>query len=100
MGVEGIKISMPEVLNTADSIRNINNALDINLQDIKREMDSLASTWQSDSSNTVREKFNALAPRFEEYKQVIESYAKFLNATVTNYESVEAAINSNASSFK
>lgn len=100
MSVEGIKISLGEVAKTAGTIRTINQNLSTRLEDIKKEMNNLANTWQSDASNTVRENFNALAPRFEEYKNVVDSYAKFLDATVANYDATETAINSNASAFK
>lgn len=100
MSVEGIKISLGEVAKTAGTIRTINQNLSTRLEDIKKEMNNLANTWQSDASNTVRENFNALAPRFEEYKNIVESYAKFLDATVANYDAAETAINSNASAFK
>ena len=100
MSVEGIRISLGEVTKTAGAIRSINDNLSIRLDEIKKEMNNLANTWQSDASNTIRENFNALAPKFEEYKQIVDSYAKFLDATVANYDSAETAINSNASAFK
>lgn len=100
MSVEGISISLGEVAKTAGTIRSINQNLTARLEEIKKEMNSLAATWQSDASNTIRNNFNALAPRFEEYKNVVESYAKFLDNTVTNYNAAETAINSNASQFK
>lgn len=100
MSIEGISISLAEVTSTAGSIRRINEVLDARLQDIKTEMNSLTNTWSSDASNTIQDKFNGLVPRFEEYKKVIESYAKFLDQTVTNYDAAETAINSNASQFK
>ena len=43
---------------------------------------------------------NALKPRFEEYKTVVESYAKFLVNTAQSYESTESAIQNNANEFK
>lgn len=100
MSVEGIRISLGEVAKTAGTIRTINQNLSTRLEDIKKEMNNLANTWQSDASNTIRENFNALAPRFEEYKNVVDSYAKFLDSTVANYDAAETAINSNASAFK
>lgn len=100
MAVEGIKISLGEVAKTAGSIRTLNQGLSTRLEEIKKEMNSLASTWQSDASNTIRNKFNALAPKFEDYKAVVESYAKFLDNTVTNYDIAETSINHNASAFK
>ncbi|MEH7235827.1 pore-forming ESAT-6 family protein [Bacillus sp. JJ1562] len=100
MAVDGIKISLGEVSKTAGQIRNLNQQLATALEDIKKEMNGLAATWNSDASNTIRGNFNALAPRFEEYRQVIDSYAKFLDNTVTNYNAAETAINNNASAFR
>lgn len=100
MAIEGIKISLGEVTKTAGTIRTLNSSLGARLGDIKSQMNGLASTWQSDASNTIREKFNNLAPRFEEYERIIGSYSTFLDSTVTSYDAAETAINSNASSFK
>lgn len=100
MAIEGIQISLTEVSQTAGTIRTLNGSLASRLEDIKTQMNGLASTWQSDASNTIREKFNALQPRFEEYKSVVDAYARFLDNTVTSYDATETAINNNASSFK
>jgi len=100
MAVEGINISLAEVTKTADNLKKINKVLTQKLEEVKKEMDNLASSWQSDASNTIRNNFNAFAPRFEEYRSVVESYADFLNLTVQEYNSTENAINSNASAFR
>lgn len=100
MAVEGIKITLGEVSKTAGQIRSLNQNLATRLEQIKNEMNALAQTWNSDASNTIRANFNALAPKFEEYRQIVDSYAKFLDNTVTSYDATESAINSNASAFK
>jgi len=43
---------------------------------------------------------NAMKPRFEEYKNVVESYCKFIDNTAHSYEATESAVQSNASAFK
>lgn len=100
MATEGINISLPEVSRTAQSIKAINQDLSMRLEEIKKEMNNLAQSWQSDASNTIREKFNGLAPRFEEYKNVVNAYALFLDRTVDLYNQTETMINNNASQFK
>jgi WXG100 family type VII secretion target len=100
MAVEGINISLGEVSKTAGTIRTLNTTLTARLEDIKKEMDGLAATWQSEGSETIRGNFNALAPKFENYREIIESYAKFLDTTVASYDAAETQINSNASQFK
>ena len=101
MAVEGINISLGEVTKTAGTIRTLNTSLSTQLENIRTEMNNLSSTWQSDSSETIRSKFNTMAnQQFETYKKIIEAYAKFLDNTVTTYDTVETAINNNASAFK
>jgi hypothetical protein len=41
-----------------------------------------------------------MAPKLKEYRQIVDSYAKFLDNTVTNYDSTESQNNSSASAFK
>ncbi|WP_338470828.1 pore-forming ESAT-6 family protein [Niallia sp. XMNu-256] len=100
MAAEGINISLAEVTKTAQTIRTLNQSLSEKLTEIKKEMNNLQQPWQSDASNTIREKFNALAPKFDNYEQVINSYATFLDTTVQRYNEAETAINNNASQFK
>ena len=97
---DGIQISTQVLMDTAEKVRSINNALDGKLSDINKTMNDLESTWQSDAASEIRAAMNALKPRFEEYKTVVESYAKFLVNTAQSYESTESAIQNNASAFK
>ncbi|MCR8643646.1 pore-forming ESAT-6 family protein [Paenibacillus sp. N1-5-1-14] len=100
MSIEGISISFAEVTNTASTITTLNGNLTTKLEDIKKEMNSLTNSWESDASRTIQEKFNALAAKFVDYKKIIDEYSKFLNTTVSNYDSAETTINNNASQFK
>ncbi len=84
---DGIQISTQVLLETADKVRTINNTLDAKLADINKNMNDLEATWKSDAASDIRAAMNALKPRFEEYKNVVESYAKFLVNTAQNYES-------------
>ena len=98
--MEGINISLAEVSRVAASIRTINENLKNKLHEMKKEVDGLASSWQSDAAETIRSRMNAFAPRFEEHYKVVESYATFLDHTVTAYDTTETTLNNNASMFK
>jgi len=74
--------------------------LDSKLADINKSMNDLEATWKSDAASDIRAAMNAMKPRFEEYKNVVESYAKFLVNTAQSYESTESAIQTNAQAFK
>lgn len=97
--MEQLQISLAEVTQTANKIRTINQQLNENLQMMNRQMRELESWWQSPASSTIRTKFNSMLPTFENYRLIIEAYAKFLDHTVTTYETLETTINQQASSF-
>lgn len=96
----GIKISTQVLTDTAAEVRTFNDKLDQDLADCNQEMNALQATWQSDAAEDIRAAMNALKPRFEEYKAVIESYAKFLDNTAASYEKQEQSIQTNAGQFK
>lgn len=100
MAIDGIQISTQVLLDTADKVRNINTNLDNRLADINKSMNDLEATWKSDAASDIRANMNALKPHFEEYKNVVESYAKFLVSSAQSYETTESVIQSNASAFK
>lgn len=97
---DSIKISTQVLTDTAQKVRNCNTAMDEKLADINKNMNDLEATWKSDAANDIRAAMNALKPKFEQYRNVIESYAKFLVNTAQSYETTEGAIQSNASAFK
>lgn len=97
---DGIQISTQTLIDTAEKVRTINTNLDTKLTDINKAMNDLEATWKSDAATDIRSAMNALKPRFEEYKNVVESYAKFLVNTAQNYENTESAVQTNAGAFK
>lgn len=97
---DSIKISTQVLVDTATKVREINKNLDDKLAEINSNMNSLQSSWKSDAATDIRAAMNALKPRFEQYKQVVESYAKFLNNTASNYDTTESTVQNNASAFK
>lgn len=99
MSANTINISLLEVKDTAIKINDLNQQLTERLNEIKKELLGLQSTWKSDAAETIMEKMNGMEPRFKEYNDVVSSYVTFLNDTVTAYEETESSINSYASSF-
>lgn len=97
---DSIRISTQVLTDTATKVRNINTNLDSKLADINKAMNDLEDTWKSDAASDIRAAMNALKPRFEEYKAVVESYAKFLVNSAQSYETTEGVVQSNASAFK
>lgn len=97
---DSIQISTQVLMDTAEKVRSINNSLDTQLAEINKSMNALEATWKSDAASDIRAAMNAMKPRFEEYKNVIESYAKFLVKTAQGYEATESAIQTRANAFK
>lgn len=96
----GIKVSTQVLTETAGKIRTINANMDSKLANINEKMNGLQNTWQSAAADDIRAAMNAMKPRFEEYKRVVESYAKFLDTTAQSYETTETTAQNNASAFK
>lgn len=97
---DGIQVSTLVLTESAAMMRNINNDLEQRLMDINKTMQELEDSWRSEAATDIRDAMNALVPRFEDYKKIVESYAKFLVNTAQNYESTEAMVKNSAAAFK
>ncbi|MFD0588501.1 pore-forming ESAT-6 family protein [Paenibacillus sp. GCM10027627] len=95
-----IEISTAEVRGAADKIVTINTQLKDKFDKIIKEMNALENTWKSEAASTIKEKFSNFTPRFNEYQEVVKSYADFLKAVAERYEGEEDAIKSYANQFK
>ncbi len=97
---DSIRISTQVLTDTAKEVRRLNSDMDDKLKNINNTMNSLESTWKSDAATDIRAAMDALKPRFEEYKSVVEAYATFLDRTAQSYESTESAVQTSANAFK
>lgn len=95
-----IKITMPEVINTAGQMRNLNTQLDDVLKNITNMMNDLSGVWQSEGAETIVAKFKTFANRFVIESETIENYCKFLDLTAQSYDSLESTITANASNME
>ena len=94
-----ISITLPEVTNVASQIRVINANLDEVLGFVNKQMNELNSVWLSEGAETIISRFQKFAGRFLDESETIEEYAKFLDYTVSSYDSLESTITANAASF-
>ena len=95
-----IQISLQEVQDTANQLRSLNMLMDEELNAMKSEINRLDSSWISDGSLEIRNKFNLFSTRFEKQKETINQYAKFLDLAVSSYDTLETTITSNASGMQ
>lgn len=97
--MDEIRITLAELSDTAAQMRNYNATLDDILSFVKKTMNDLQVVWESDGEFTLLNAFNKFSTKFIEESEVIESYARFLDDTVNNYDSLESTIVSNATNF-
>ena len=97
---DSIQVTTQVLVDTASTVRSLNTTLDDKLKEINKNMNDLEAPWKSDAATDIRAAMNALNPRFEEYKSVVESYAKFLVNTAQNYDTTETTVQNNAGQFK
>ena len=97
--MDQLQITLAQVTQTAASIRSQNQQLNSCLQEICTSMNQLAAYWQSPASEKIRSRFHGMLPVFDNYRSIVESYAKFLDQTVSTYQSMEAQLNASAEGF-
>ena len=69
---------------------------------IQKEVRNLKDTWQSDASDSMLAKMNAMTTTFNRSEEVVKEYAKFLKDTAHTYSETEGNITkaSNSLEFK
>lgn len=98
--MDTLSITLEEVSQTAVQLRAHNTQLNEYLQDIYRCMNQLMSEWQSPAATTIQMKFQGMLPVFDRYHAVVEDYAKFLDQSVTTYQTMESRLNTRAETFQ
>lgn len=98
--MDNINITLAQVSTCADTIRGVNQQLYQDLHEITTIMQQLSNFWQSPASETIRSRFMAMMPVFDNYRTMIDTYAKFLDQTVITYQNVEQQINASADTFR
>lgn len=91
-----IMISIPEVQSYAKTIETDNQALTTLLMEAKAEMSKAQAAWQGDATQVLAGKIGQLQAKFDTYKQVIDSYSKFLVTTAEAYQATESSIQGDA----
>lgn len=98
--METMNISLAKITTCANQIRQENNQLNTNLREITSTMQQLSNFWNSPASDTIRQRFMAMLPTFDNYRMIVDTYAKFLDQTVLTYQTMEQQLNAEADTFK
>jgi WXG100 family type VII secretion target len=97
-----IKVSTDQVAAIATKIESINNQLNDQLTNGQNAIKGLASTWEGEASQTTISSFNEFAQKyFQNYKDIIDNYVRFLRTNVDQgYFETETANTGLADAFK
>ncbi|MBQ7993869.1 MAG: WXG100 family type VII secretion target [Solobacterium sp.] len=98
--MSSINISLAEVSDTSSKLRSLGEQMYEELNQMKRIMDSLSASWESEGSEEIRSRFNVFAGRFDKLKSAIDGYVNYLDMTVSNYDSLETTVTSNAAGMQ
>ncbi len=91
------KVQSQVLRDGADKIRQQNNSLNTTLDQFKAKINTLTQIWNGDAQSELVQQFtNKLYPRFQEYFDVINTYADHLITTAEAYEAAEETLISQA----
>ncbi len=97
--MEDIRITLPDVSSAASTLRSINASLDDTLNSVSKMMNDLSSIWKGTAGEAIVQRFQKFSSRFIDESETIEEYAKFLDYTVSSYDSLESTLSNNANNF-
>lgn len=83
----------------AGTIDTRNQKLLDKLHEIQKLIRSLEGEWESNSASEIRSKIQGMEPRFQNYYDVVENYAKLVRNIAMEYKATEQTNTSNASQF-
>ena len=95
-----LTITTDELRTASKNVTDLNGQLSERLEDIRRKLNSLKNTWESEGADEVMQQFNNLNPKFDQYKRIVDSYADFLMKTAEQYEVTERTVKKNAGTLE
>ncbi len=98
--MDNIRITLPEVSASAANIRSINASMDDILNSVSKYMNDLQAVWKGTAGEEIVSRFKRFSSRFIDESETIEEYAKYLDYTVSSYDSLESSLTTNASNFE
>ncbi len=93
----------PQALrDVAQYVRDRNARLETMLDEVRAKIVRLCDgAWQSAAGEEIQRKIVAFGNNhFKPYKEVVESYAKFLDHTAESYSETEQTLQSSAAAFQ
>ena len=87
-------LSYGEINNIATQLDSKATSMETILNAVTTELNKVGNdgTWSGTAASAAKEEFDALKAKFPEFKQAINSCAKYLRQTVERYQAVDRAV--------
>lgn len=83
--MEGVLISSDMLDSTSSQVTALKVQMETLFEQIKQEIRSMSSFWDSPAATAALNQFEMLAPVFPKYIQLVENYCTYLTQTATAY---------------
>ena len=87
-----IKVNSTVMRDKANAFKTVSASVKTFTTEMTNEIESLKTTWQGESAETLVTKFKGLADDFEGIINTINQYADFLNQAADSYDKVESSV--------
>ncbi len=84
-----VHISSADVTTSAQLLQNLEEEAASLFSDIRSRMSQVQTIWNSQAGSALLERFEAFAPSFDAYLDVLRQYAGYLTQTSAEYEGNE-----------
>lgn len=92
-----LRMNTAEFTNLANSIKTENGNIGDCISAIKKAINDLGTTWTGDAYNAAKSKIDDFYNKtFTPYKDAVDGYINFINATKQTYDTTEDNLKSNA----
>ena len=95
-----IKVNSTVMRDKAETFRSVASTIYDLTQEMFQEIEGLHSVWEGESAELTVKQFQSLQSTFEEKKQTIENYAKFLEEAAQAYDEAEEYVQQGAEGTK
>ncbi len=89
-------LSYNEIASIAEQLKSKATNMETILNAVSTEFNKVGNdgTWSGTAATQAKQEFDALKAKFPEFKEAIDSCAKYLSQTVERYKAVDQAVSS------
>ncbi len=84
-----IQVTWKTLRDTAQQLRQLNNRLKTQINDLAQQENSLHSAWQGEANDAFHNAFNNDKVQFENFYDLMERYIQTMENAATEYENKE-----------